>query len=668
VVTGTEDADTIATGSGDDQIDGLGGADDIDAGPGNDTTEGGTGNDSVTGGPGNDQLSDADGDDTYFFAPGDGQDVISDLAGTDAIVFAAGIAASDVFFTQPDANDLIIRFCRQRGPDPSGQRAVRSVGADRGTSVRRRVQHQFRVTCCWRHRHRPMARTPFSASRRATCLSADRGMTRSPGPTGTMTSREVPGRTSSRGPPATTRLSGGTGPDSLSGGENDDTYVYNLGDGQDTIDDSAGTDTIAFGPGLLAADITVRRSGSDLELRFGATEDRLTIVNGFDGTGTIETLQFDDGTVWTAFDLIDRANTGTAGDDLLDGTSLADASSAWAATTRSMALAGEDSLTGGAGDDLVSGGAEGDTYIFAAGDGVDIIDDQGGTGTDILQITGHGLGDARFSRTGPDGADLTIRFAGSDDRIIVTGQFAAVEDGKIESFEIGGAILPALEVETRVQPDVGADGDVILGDETAETLNGTPLGDYIEGGDGADTILGGDGDDIFGDIAADDAVDELTGGAGRDTYRYLPVTPIAGGVAEDVITDFTPGDGGDIIRLAASVPNPFELGRLSLAQDGADTTVLLLQEDGSTTSVLRLLGVDATALTAANFGGVTPELGDGGGPDPVSDDETGNLIDGGPEADFIFGNGGADTISGFRRVRQPCRRRRWRQHLRRLRQ
>jgi Ca2+-binding RTX toxin-like protein len=646
VVTGTEDADTIATGSGDDQIDGLGGADDIDAGPGNDTTEGGTGNDSVTGGPGNDQLSDADGDDTYFFAPGDGQDVISDLAGTDAIVFAAGISASDVFFTQPDANDLIIRFVGSEDrirlanvlSDPSAR--IEELRFDDGSSI----SFGDMLLAAQTPTDGPDAIFGIETGDALVGGSGDDALS---GADGDDDLSGGAGADILEGSTGNDTLSGGTGPDSLSGGENDDTYVYNLGDGQDTIDDSAGTDTIAFGPGLLAADITVRRSGSDLELRFGATEDRLTIVDGFDGTGTIETLQFDDGTVWTAFDLIHRANAGTAGDDLLDGTSLADVILGLGGDDTLNGLAGEDSLTGGAGDDLVSGGAEGDTYIFAAGDGVDIIDDQGGTGTDILQITGHALGDARFSRTGPDGADLTIRFAGSDDRIIVAGQFAAVEDGKIESFEIGGAILPALEVETRVQPDVGADGDVILGDETAETLNGTPLGDYIEGGDGADTILGGDGDDIFGDIAADDAVDELTGGAGRDTYRYLPVTPIAGGVAEDVITDFTPGDGGDIIRLAASVPNPFELGRLSLAQDGADTTVLLLQEDGSTTSVLRLLGVDATALTAANFGGVTPELGDGGGPDPVSDDETGNLIDGGPEADFIFGNGGADTISGF---------------------
>ncbi|MEH2528452.1 MULTISPECIES: hypothetical protein [unclassified Bradyrhizobium] len=54
-------------------------------------------------------------------------------------------------------------------------------------------------------------------------------------------------------------LIGGTGNDTLSGDGGDDTYVFNRGDGQDTIKEYlsgwGGNDTIQFGPGITAADL-----------------------------------------------------------------------------------------------------------------------------------------------------------------------------------------------------------------------------------------------------------------------------------------------------------------------------------------------------------------------------------------------------------------------------
>ncbi|MBO1537003.1 calcium-binding protein, partial [Pseudomonas sp. OA65] len=63
-------------------------------------------------------------------------------------------------------------------------------------------------------------------------------------------------------------LVGGTGNDTLTGGNYADTYVFNLGDGKDVITDYDGgfvaTDTLRFGAGILASDITTRRVSSDL--------------------------------------------------------------------------------------------------------------------------------------------------------------------------------------------------------------------------------------------------------------------------------------------------------------------------------------------------------------------------------------------------------------------
>ena len=50
-------------------------------------------------------------------------------------------------------------------------------------------------------------------------------------------------------------LSGGAGADTLDGGLGNDTYVFNVGDGADTVVEAmnAGTDTLQLGTGLTAA-------------------------------------------------------------------------------------------------------------------------------------------------------------------------------------------------------------------------------------------------------------------------------------------------------------------------------------------------------------------------------------------------------------------------------
>ena len=45
-------------------------------------------------------------------------------------------------------------------------------------------------------------------------------------------------------------ISGGTGDDTIDGGAGNDTYIWNLGDGMDTITDSQGTEKIVFGEGI----------------------------------------------------------------------------------------------------------------------------------------------------------------------------------------------------------------------------------------------------------------------------------------------------------------------------------------------------------------------------------------------------------------------------------
>ena len=310
--------------------------------------------------------------------------------------------------------------------------------------------------------------------------------------------------------------------------------------------------------------------------------------------------------------------------------------------------AGDDTLSGGADDDSLTGGTGADTYIYGAGDGSDVINDAGDSDAaivDTLVIDGYALADMRFSRTGAGGADITIRFAGNGDTLVIRGGFDAGSTGAIERIEISldDTVLTHADMLALIGPDAPVAGAHIVGDATDETIMGTDGADYLEGGAGADTINGGLGDDIFGDVASDASVDTYTGGEGRDTFRFLPSAATGAAIGTDIITDFTPGDDGDIIRLAGNNPNPFDDGVLKVVQSGTDVVVLLSDPGGFDRAILRLLDTDASLLTPFNFGGQPFGLDNAIN---IADGDEGNVLPGSSLADTIFGNGGADTIRG----------------------
>gem|GEM_PF-2249576 len=124
-------------------------------------------------------------------------------------------------------------------------------------------------------------------------------------------------------------LRGGKGNDELQGGQGDDTYVFNRGDGADTVLDdytatefvpsgmpgggsyqtvhkSAGTDRLLFGPGIAVSDIAVQlvAGGADQNLIVyvkdpahpGQITDSITLQKWNDAYDRIETFAFADGT------------------------------------------------------------------------------------------------------------------------------------------------------------------------------------------------------------------------------------------------------------------------------------------------------------------------------------------------------------------------------------
>ena len=271
-------------------------------------------------------------------------------------------------------------------------------------------------------------------------------------------------------------LNGGTGNDALYGGVGNDTYIYNLGDGNDTITESGldSGDKIILGAGIAAGDISFFMGTDSFGvyssyIRVGAAgQISLTLS----GNEVVDTLQLADGTVFNLTKGLPF--TGTAGADTVYGTVY------------------NDTLTGQTGDDNLNGGTGNDTYVFNIGDGYDTITDEGGL--DTIKF-GAGITVSNISVQIEDFANLVIYY-GTSDKIILPNQIAA------EVYT--GIPDPTTKIETILFSD-GSSIDIskglplsgTLGDDTIsgtsfdDTINGKSGNDHLYGGDGNDTLDGG---------------------------------------------------------------------------------------------------------------------------------------------------------------------------------
>lgn len=138
-------------------------------------------------------------------------------------------------------------------------------------------------------------------------------------------------------------ISGGTGDDTIIGSSGSDAFVYDLGDGNDTIysvpntgivgyNAYPGADKIVFGVGIFASDIEVRRENFDLiiSMRSGSgsinIKDQFHVIlpNGAHKKDAmyVTSIEFADGSKWNQDDILKALNPedGDTGGDGDDGT------------------------------------------------------------------------------------------------------------------------------------------------------------------------------------------------------------------------------------------------------------------------------------------------------------------------------------------------------------
>lgn len=577
---GTSGNDIIDGNGGDDTILGLDGDDVIKGGYDNDVIDGGAGydrinasdgNDDIRGGTGNDVIVDTYGNTVLRFDLGDGHDIVlnaQSYRNSSYVQFGEGIHESDLHYSFEKVNASQYSDNYNFGTEQYALKVTIGNGADSLLLVGSEMANDLSGFVDLRFSDGTAVQVQEILGQLRVATDADQLIV---------------------GTSGSDVLAGGRGDDVLVGGgalyvSQPDEFVYNIGDGNDTIVGNVMTgSTITLGDGVDPDKVSVARSGTDnkdLILTFADTGETLKIQNQFSVSATIEydadgnrtghyetsnyigTVRFANGVIWTATDLLERALAATDGNDHLVGS------------------AADETLDGKAGDDVLAGGAGSDTYVFGMGSGHDTINEsatsiplpwagdfqtmaEGLRDRDTLQFgTGISVSDLDIIVTGDDQGDLLIRIKSTGDSVFISQQ---VNDGgnwgdiSAEAWNefYGSAFGNEPLFAAGIEKFSFADGSVYdrkafleLATQRDNGGNNTISTPEIGG-----TLDGGAGDDL------------LQGGGGNDQYV------LGTGYGEDTVTD---AGGSDYLRLSEGIDPRL----VALTRTGENGNDLLIEVDG----------------------------------------------------------------------------------------
>ncbi|MHB1076707.1 beta strand repeat-containing protein [Thiobacillus sp.] len=616
--TGTADADVLtgtdSTVFGDHLI-GLGGDDTLNGGAGSDVLEGGTGADTLNGGAGSD---------TYVYQLGDGADTIVDStnqqywwqpADQNTLSLGTGITA----------DMLTPRF------DSVSQTVTLDLGS--GDSIQVGVLNNLAIQSLQFADGTTQTLDQF-LHQRGLLIDGTAGADVLTGSDSNYTDYLNGGAGDDvlNGGAGDDVLNGGTGNDLLNGGYGNDTYVFNLGDGADTISDRTGEhNVLALGAGITIDSILPRLDGVTGEVRLDFGGGDSISVGKYDAGQSalslfIEQIDFADRTTAdlnqmlsqkgflveggniddTLHGAISNQNRmfGFDGNDTLFGGQRDDTLDGGAGDDTLLGDYGNDVLTGGLGNDVMSGGAGNDVYVYNLGDGADTVNDSIDLGQINTVRLGAGADIQSIEYQGGTSGDVLLNFAdGGSLRIASVIADNVITTSSIQRFELAdGTVLSAQQLLSQFTIQVNGIDNYGYGPSTGDLLNGTNLDDYISGFGGDDTLLGGSGNDVLDGGTGSDA---LSGDVGNDTlYGGDGIDTLYGGAGDDVLAG---GTSNDVLQ--GGLGNDayvFNLG------DGEDQVI-----DSAGTDVLRFgLGIAQGDLTFSKFG-VSLRIALPGGTDAV---------------------------------------------------
>ncbi|MCP4993429.1 MAG: hypothetical protein GY934_06545, partial [Gammaproteobacteria bacterium] len=411
---------------------------------------------------------------------------------------------------------------------------------------------------------------------------------------------------------------GGLGNDTLSGG-NRTTYIFEEGDGQDTIineDTHIRDSRVAFGDNISTSNTHFERLGDDLIVSYGGQGDQITIskwfselLNDYYGIssyqGKIDRFEFSDGSVIT----MEEAEAGLAPDSggseggetpppsdedkILVGPTLTGGS-------------GNDTLWGGGGGySQLEGGEGGDVYLYGIDDGnYFILNRDSYGGHDVLRfLEGIAPADVAVTR---DRTNLQLMVDGSIITVVSYFQNDGENNYALHAIEFADGTSWIYE-DVNSFSSIGTTGsdslyggknnDVLDGLADKDTLFGAGGDDDLAGGDGTDNLYGQEGADILNGGSGNDIMhggtgnDVLNGGAGSDTlFGGLGSDTSTGGAGNDSYY-YAVGDGIDVIDNSGGGADTIYFTDITSAQllfsrDGDDLLILV---DGDPSQSVRVL-------------------------------------------------------------------------------
>ena len=451
-----------------------------------DTINTGTGNNHITGGKGNDKLTGGSGNDTYYYNLGDGFDEIYDSNGFNKIIFGEGISWEDISFSKSSAG-VIINILNMPG------HGILLSGQANSSNIFPISELHFSDGTV-----KDLTSTGYAFIQ----PNMDNNGTAIRGTDFDDIFYDGNGNSYIQAGAGNDTLIGGKGNDILDGGSGNNIFIYNLGDGCDTIKANYNvSDTIRFGEGITADCLTFTNINSnDLQISINNDPYQRILIENFRLTNSIKTLEFADG---TSMDLTQGLTyTQTGANDDFSATDFNDIINAGEGDDKIYAGNGDDIIIGGKGNDRLDGGVGANTFIYNIGDGRDIILSQyADRNADDKIKFGEGitLDDLIFTKNG-DG--LVISFKNYPDQKITLERTDII--GLLE-FSDGTSYNIVNQGLTYVQSDAN---------ETIRTGNNDNI---IYAGDGHDEVYAGNGSNI---IIGGKGNDTLNGGNGNDTYVW----------------------------------------------------------------------------------------------------------------------------------------------------
>ena len=419
-------------------------------------------------------------------------------------------------------------------------------------------------------------------------------------------------------------LVGGIGSDTLIGGNGSDTLSG--GQGNNVLVGGAGADFVSYADATsavivnLQSGIGVGPDGMDsltaIEGILGSSHsDSLigssgddTIAGGFSidtldgGAGTGDWVSYADATASVTVDLSSLISVGGAGRDRIIGFE-AIIGSAYADSL--IGSSSNDTLAGGLGADTLVGGAGGSDWASYADIRSDLIVDL-----------------AAGTSFGPSGNDS---LNGIENVITGSGRDKLYGDS-LANFLSGGA-----------------DGDVLVGNLGADTLDGGSGHDFLYAS-GADSLFGGDGIDAFilqsiADLRAPGRI--IDGGAGYDRIELK----FSSSVNDD---DFFDIRNIELIWQNTAVPGILTLGMNAAAAMSNFVTVENARNvDGSALSANVEATLIGTVIADTLMGGSgSDQLVGNNGDDELIGNAGNDSLVGGIGSDTLIGGNGSDTLSG----------------------